>query len=851
MKHRTLRTRAVAAALTGVLLTSCVVTGAGAAGVTAGDIAGHWAQDSIQYALDQGWMGLDQAGDFLPDATITREEFAHLLNQALGLEDESILYFSDTADAQYYDDIAKAVRAGYMIGKSDASFSPDGLLSRAEAATILARLLPAQEGQAVSFTDFDQVGDWAKSSVLTASQSGYITGNPDGTFAPQRTLTRAEAVQMVVALTSGETIQKGHLNITANNQVIRDTIVAGNVYVDPAVTSLTMENCVVLGNVYVDGSATLNFSGRARVVEAKGQAKVTLGSDTAIEYLYLWGSNNTVDAGTAQIHSVVAYGSTDITGTPTLDLLRANADGVTCSVQPGEITIGEMTKQMPVIAGKSYVASTSPTVSPDKDKIISTAKTLPTMTELPYDEGVTYHQGVYDKSHPFSSMYCSVGSVSLEDNQYIEKEFLMSGKANVYNLYDNDTPYIVSADNPYATRILVRYPDVDSGKKFSGRVYLDILNASSGIDLEDVWRRSYQHFMDSGDVYIGITSQSGTAEALKRFDSERYADINWRVNGELEDGLFFDMLSQLGNLLRDDPHAILPENINPEYVYVTGQSWSGDYLNTYSSVFYDYYNQDRSLFDGYVSIVSPAETFIASNVAGPRDVYTETKEPYFVIMSQGEHYFGSYGDWYLDFEYVRIPDASEDNYKFRFYEVAGAGHSDPVSPILPNNDEIALANNGTGRDPKVYNGDEKPSDLQLDMIITASLENVHNWAANGVPAPSGEDYWLEYRTVVDPFVKDMPETVEDEHHNALGGIRMPQIEVPVAQYKPFRNDSSTTDGSMIYFDSDTLKALYPQGYEQYKAAFDAAAKKVYDEGFVIESDYEKLIASDANRDLFE
>ena len=72
------------------------------------------------------------------------------------------------------------------------------------------------------------------------------------------------------------------------------------------------------------------------------------------------------------------------------------------------------------------------------------------------------------------------------------------------------------------------------------------------------------------------------------------------------------------------------------------------------------------------------------------------------------------------------------------------------------------------RDPKQYDGDQTHSDLQLDMLITACLENVHNWAANGVEAPSGDKYWLEYRTVVDPFVKDMPEVVADENHNALG-----------------------------------------------------------------------------------
>ena len=755
---------------------------------------------------------------------ITKEALAHYINEAFGFREKSILYYDDVADAEYYDDIAKAVRAGYMWGDEDGSFHPEKTMSGLEAAGVFEKLLP--EGEA---------------EVLL----GEVKDKP--------VFTETDAEEAIASIRESQQVIPGELHVSEDGKVYENTIVAGNVYVDPGVSKLSFRNCVILGNVYVDGDfSKVDFQGRARVVEAKGTLDLTLGGNTSVEYLYVWAGDNRVQTKeSTEIDTLVAYGSTDISGKGTISLLRANADNITSEITPNAVTIGEMTKKMPVIAGKEYVASTSPKISPDQDKIAATAKEHPAVKELPYDEGVTYHQDVCDLSHPFSSMYCSVGRVNLEDNQYIEKEFLMSGTANVYHLYDNDTPYVVKADNPYATRLLVRYPDTAKGKTCSGRVYLDILNASSGVDLEDIWRRSYQHLMDSGDIYIGITSQSGTAAALKRFDSDRYQDINWEVDGKEEDGLVFDMLSQLGNLLRDDPQAILPEGMIPEYIYLTGQSWSGDYLNTYTSVFYDYYNQDRSLFDGYISVVAPAETYIATDVHGPRDVYTETKEPYFVINSESEHYFGSYGDWYLDFEYVRIPDASEENYKFRFYEMVGSSHSDPVSPILPNNPEIAKANNGVARDPKQYDGDQTHSDLQLDMLITACLENVHNWAANGVEAPSGDKYWLEYRTVVDPFVKDMPEVVADENHNALGGIRMPQMEAPVAQYKAFRNDSSVTDGSMIYFSKEKIHELYPGGYAQYKEQFDAAAEKLYREGYLVETDYEKLIRSDANKELFE
>lgn len=839
--------RTVAIALTATLLLSSFSGISHAA--EKGDIsntAGHTEEQAILSVVEAGWLELEEDGAFHPDQAITREEFAHLLNQALGLKDKSILYFGDLDEAEYYDDIAIAVRAGYMRGGDGNVFLPAEAISHEEAAVILARLLPAKEPLfQAAIPDGSEVAPWARDAVAMAVNSGYM-GVP---FFPKAEMTRAEAAQLVTALMAREVIQSGNLNLQ-NRQTIKDTIIAGNVYAETGVSKVALDNCVVLGNTYLDGEKVeAAFSGRTRVLEAKGNLTLTVSAGSQIEYLYTWGDKNTVKIEGA-VGTVVANGPTALTGSGTVSLLRANSDDVASSMMPERITVGDFTKKAPIIAGKGYVSSTAPAVSPDREKIVRDAAAMPEIKELPYDAGVTYHTDIVEGSHAFSSMYCSVGSVSLEDNKYVEKEFLMSGKANVYNLYDNDTPYIVKADNPYATRLLVRYPN--DGKKFSGRVYIDILNASSGIDLEDIWRRSYQYFMDNGDVYIGITSQSDVAAALKRFDEVRYADINWQVDGKNEDGLFWDMLSQLGNMLRDHPEAILPASMKPERVYVSGQSWSGDYLNTYSSVFYSYYNCGRSLFDGYVSVVSPAETFIASGVAGPVHSYTETKEPYIVIMSEGERYFGAYDSWYLDFEYLRGADANEENHKFRFYEVAGSGHSDPVSPIIPNNGEIAKANKGNIRAPKVYTGDERPSDLQLDMIITGALENEHLWATEGIPAPSGEAYWLEYRTVVDPdpYIGDLYENVRDANGNALGGIRMPQIEVPVATYKPFRNDASLTDGSMTYFSAEQIKELYPKGYAQYKEKFDAQAKKLLDEGFIIQSDYKKLIAEDWNKDLF-
>ena len=185
----------------------------------------------------------------------------------------------------------------------------------------------------------------------------------------------------------------------------------------------------------------------------------------------------------------------------------------------------------------------------------------------------------------------------------------------------------------------------------------------------------------------------------------------------------------------------------------------------------------------------------------------------------------------------------------RFYEVAGAGHSDPTSPIIPNSSEIEKGN-GAGRPPKEYNYPEQPSDLQLDEIIRGAMDNLKIWLDEGIPAPAADSRWLEYRTVVDPFVGAMPECVFDENGNAIGGIRMPQMEAPLATYKPFRNDSSTTDGSMIPFSAEKINELYPAGYEEYKAAFNKAALRLYEDRFITLDDYNALVADTSGKSVF-
>ena len=375
-----------------------------------------------------------------------------------------------------------------------------------------------------------------------------------------------------------------------------------------------------------------------------------------------------------------------------------------------------------------------------KETSCTARSALSRVSELPYAADIKHHLSNVNESHAFSSMLCSIGQVNLEQYGYLEREFLQQGSAGIYTLDANNRAVATNKTSDYATRLLVRYPSDPT--RFSGRVYIDILNASSGIDLEDLWRRSWEFLLDNGHAYVGITSKSLTAKALKRFDPQRYQDLQWQVDGVDENGLLWDMLSQLGGLLRQPKARGLLGGLTPDWLYLTGQSQSGMVLNTYLVAFADQLALSHAgkppLFDGYLNLVGPSVKPISSAGTLPSQVYRPSAVPLIAIMSEAEHAMARVrlpaGTPKIA-EYQRPKDGNSRNKKIRFYEVAGAPHADPSSPILPNNAEIGKANLGKVRTPIEYANGHVETELNIDPFINAALNNLHECVANGTPPP--------------------------------------------------------------------------------------------------------------------
>lgn len=145
--------------------------------------------------------------EFYPDQNLTRDQAVKLVVSAIGdsVSSSGSTSFSDVAPwAQPF--AAVAQNNGYIKGYPDGTFRGDATISRSEFATILSNYLrlnkislPAKKK--ASFPDVDRSASvkelWYVENVYLLADAGIINGYPDGSFGPDRTVTRAEAVAML------------------------------------------------------------------------------------------------------------------------------------------------------------------------------------------------------------------------------------------------------------------------------------------------------------------------------------------------------------------------------------------------------------------------------------------------------------------------------------------------------------------------------------------------------------------------------------------------------------------------------------------------------------------------------
>ncbi|WP_219835739.1 X2-like carbohydrate binding domain-containing protein [Paenibacillus sp. R14(2021)] len=154
------------------------------------------AGDSAVFAHAPYVKGYD-GGLFKPNGSITRAEMATILSRvSTRSETESSHVYKDVKSGYWASDaIAKVTRMGLMHGYTDGSFKPEQPVTRAEMAALAASFAPKDQLAGAGYSD--TVGHWAEAAIKTAQSAGYLKGYADGTFHPGSTLTRAEAVTVM------------------------------------------------------------------------------------------------------------------------------------------------------------------------------------------------------------------------------------------------------------------------------------------------------------------------------------------------------------------------------------------------------------------------------------------------------------------------------------------------------------------------------------------------------------------------------------------------------------------------------------------------------------------------------
>ena len=169
------------------------------------DISGHWAEATIRNLVEKGVVNGYEDGTFRPEDNATKGEFIKLLMTAAE-EGTSGAFtnYPDVNESWAKGYIARAIDLGICdnINTSEESFGVDEPITRAQAAALMGRLLAPDVTGTPEFTDSADIPDWAADPIYASAQLGLIEGDDDGAFRPTVNLTRAEAATIILRVMS-------------------------------------------------------------------------------------------------------------------------------------------------------------------------------------------------------------------------------------------------------------------------------------------------------------------------------------------------------------------------------------------------------------------------------------------------------------------------------------------------------------------------------------------------------------------------------------------------------------------------------------------------------------------------
>ena len=169
------------------------------------DLENNWAQSYILNLAQKGYVSGFPDKRFLPNGRLTRAQAATLLVKVLGLEKEAGSgTFADTVGHWAEKQISITKQYGIFAGYSDNLFYPEKNITREEFAVVCDKVLYSPDtvnfSQKIYSDVSPETNPWSNKSIVLLSTNNIISGYPDGSFKPGNTISRAEAVRIISSM---------------------------------------------------------------------------------------------------------------------------------------------------------------------------------------------------------------------------------------------------------------------------------------------------------------------------------------------------------------------------------------------------------------------------------------------------------------------------------------------------------------------------------------------------------------------------------------------------------------------------------------------------------------------------
>ena len=429
---------------------------------------------------------------------------------------------------------------------------------------------------------------------------------------------------------------------------------------------------------------------------------------------------------------------------------------------------------------------------------------------------------------------------------YQQAEYYVTGTAQAYinvGEFGSDGMWEAAKAGtaPYKTRIVV-YRPIDA-QQFNGTVLVEWLNVSGGLDAGPDWTFMHTELIREGFAWVGVSAQrvgiegSGTPNlGLKTVDPFRYGSLQ-----HPGDSYSYDMFSQVAQAVRA-PQGIDPlDGLRPERVIAIGESQSAFRLVTYVNavhplvrVFDGFSIHSRS--DGGAPLSQAPEPDV--RVPSPSFIRTDLQEPVLVVETETDLLI-------LGYQAARQPDSAA----FRSWEIAGTAHEDTYGLILGfldkgDSPDVADVIENARPVPGFIICDRPINSGYQHFVMKAAIAALDRWVrGEGAPPTSP---LLEIADGTPPQFRT------DEFGNALGGIRTPAVDVPIATLSGLGQTGGgnfcTIFGTTVKFPPIRLSEIYPT-HEGYVAAVNDATDSAVAAGFIRPADAPLIKAAAERSDI--